>query len=166
MIDLDALLGESKPRPLTYKQQTFELPGELPAEAVAPFLDEDLGLLDLIADVVTSDDSADLDDAIELVFAALKARPTLPKGLLHAASEALRGLLDDQYDEFVALKPSVPAYLLLAKEITSEYAVSLADFFGLGESSETDTETSSPTSSSTTDSTPEASGDDQETPDS
>jgi hypothetical protein len=166
MIDLDALLGESAPRPLGYKGQTFDLPGELPAEAVAPFLGDDLGLLDLIADVVTSDDDADDDDLIELVFAALKSRPTLPKGLLEAASAALRALLDDQYDEFVALKPSVPAYLLLAKNIASEYAVSLSDFFGLGESSETDTETSSPTSNSTTDSTPEASGDDQETPDS
>jgi hypothetical protein len=161
-IDIDALLGEAQDRPLTYRGTTFNLPGELPAEALAPFLTDEFSLLELIAEVVGS--LTDEDEWVEVAFNTLKSRPTIPKDLLTAAAEALRVLLGEQYDAFVALKPSVPAYLLIAQHITQAYSVSLADFFGLGESSESDGETSSPTSSAGTDWTPLESGADPELP--
>jgi len=162
-INLDALLGEATTRPLTYKGQTFDLPGELPGAAVAPFLDPHLGLVDLITDLLKEEDT--YDSLIDGAFEHLKTRPTLPLDLLAAAKAALDSLLEEHADAFYALNPTVPAYFVLAQHIVTEYGATLADFFGLGASSEDGGESSKPTSpTGIPASTPEGSGDAPETP--
>lgn len=155
--DLDAILGELTDKPLTYKGRTFTLPGEFPAVCLAPFLADDLGLVDLVTETLAeAGDDAAWDD---LVVAALKKAPTLPKGLLAAAGEAFNTLLgDEQATEFHQLRPSVQAYAAIARGVITEYGVGLTDFFGSDESSANDGEHSKPTSSTTTTSTPETSG--------
>lgn len=164
-LNIDALLGEQADRPLTYKSKTFNLPGELPGTALAPFLAPDLGLIELLQDALgDADEDANV---IELVLDVLKKQPRLPLDVLDAGKTALRELLGDAgYDEFMALKPSVPALFLIARSVVTEYGMSLMDFFGSDESSEADAggEPSKPTSSDTTDSTPEASGAAPDTP--
>lgn len=158
--DLDAVIGEIHTKPLKYQGKEFQLPGELPGAVVAPFLDDDLGLIDLVTQALAeADDKADVTDVL---FEVLKRQPSLPKGLLNAANDALKALLGEDYDDFQALRPSVTAYLLIAKGVVTEYGVGLADFFASDEPSESDGETSKETSNSTTESTPEASGDSQE----
>lgn len=153
--DLDAALGELADKPLRYQGQEFTLPAELPAACLSPFLADDLGLIDLIADAL--EDENDDTDVLDLVFAALKKRPALPKQLLDAAATSLRTLMgDEQYAAFQGLRPSVNAYLLVARGILTEYGVGLGDFFGSAESSETGGENSKGTSSDTTESTSEA----------
>lgn len=162
-INLDALLGESVTRPLTYKGETFDLPGELPGATVAPFLNPDLGLIDIISDLFSESDT--FDSLVDAAFGSLKKRPTLPLDLLAAAKDALDDLLgEEQAEAFYALSPSVPAYFVLAQHLVTEYGTSLADFFGLGELSESTGESSKEISNTTTASTPEGSGDAPETP--
>lgn len=147
--DLDAILGELTDKPLTYKGRTFTLPGEFPADCLTPFLTDDLGLVDLLIEVMQ--EAADTDEWDDLLVAALKKAPTMPKGLLAAAGDAFRTLLGDtQHAEFVALRPSVQAYLLLARGVITDYGLGLTDFFGSAGSSETDAEPSKPTSPTTT----------------
>lgn len=182
--DLDAILGELEPKPLTYRKQSFTLPAELPGAVIAPFLADDLGLIDLISEVVAAmgdDDKKKSEDGDEdedgksftdMVFDVLKKAPTLPKGLIDAATQAFRDLLDaedeGQFDRFQALKPSVNAYLLIARGLFDEYGVGLTDFFGSDEPSENTDEDSKPTSPTTTQEaekqTSEVSSDAPETP--
>lgn len=155
-INLDAILGESAPRPLTYKTREFELPGELPASVLGGFIDPKVGLVDLITEVFKEDDT--FDSLVEAAFEFLKKRPSLPSDLIAAAKTAMDELLGEQAEEFYALKPSVPAYFELAKGLFREYGMDLGDFFESAESLESDGESSKPTSSITTGVTPEASG--------
>lgn len=169
--DLDAVLGESTDKPLTYKGKTYTLPAELPADCLGPFLSDELGLIALITDWL-NEDSATVDaggkakpqtveSLSDMVFDVLRKRPNLPSGLLNAARESFVLLIGaDQYAEFVAQRPSLAAYFAIARGVVTEYGVGLADFFGSPESSDTAGDDSKPTSpTTTTDSTPEVSGD-------
>lgn len=158
-LDIDAILGETAPRDLTYKQQTFLLPGELPGTTIAPLLK--LGVLEQLTELLAADDTAPGEDGfIDAFIATLRARPQLPGELLTALKDAFADLLgDDQAEKFWALRPSVNALFVIAREVIAEYGTELADFFGSAISSSTGGSGSKPTSSSTTDSTPEASGD-------
>ncbi len=170
-IDLDALLGELTPHPLTYRQQTFLLPAELPGAALAPFLSTELALIDLITDVMDADKNTTTDpetglqveeSLTDLVIRVLKSRPSLPVELLDAAKAALAELLGDNADAFFALKPSINAYWLIATQITGLYGFGVADFFESPASSPAETdggESLKATSSESTASTPAASGD-------
>lgn len=161
--DLDAILNELEDRALIYRGNTFVLPGELPADVVSPFLAADSGLIELLTDVIAeSSADADWDDMLLL---ALKKSPTLPRSLLEAAGTAFCNLLGhEQHTAFTALKPSVAAYMAIARGVFTEYGASLTDFFGSAGSSGTDGDTSNQTSSTTTESTPETSGDPEPTP--
>ncbi len=149
MIDLDALRGEAAqtPKELRLDGQTFTLPAELPGDVLAPFLASDLGLIEVIAEALNGNDEDAMSD---LIFDALAKKPTLPSALLEAAANALRSLLGDQYEAFVALRPSVPTYMLLGRALFEEYGMSLGDFFGSGSSSDNEDETSKQTSPTTT----------------
>lgn len=175
-IDIDAILGEQEPKTLTYKGQDYTLPAELPAVSLAPFFARDLGLTDIVADVITANEGD--EDWIDTLLGVLRKRPTLPLELVGAAKSAFSDLLDDGYTEpaedeegtvrpsaeFFATRPSVNAYFAIARVLMSEYAVSLRDFFGSPTSLPAGGETSSSTSEPTSDSTPEASGDAPESP--
>ena len=67
-----------------------------------------------------ADDNADWP---ELVIAVLKKAPKMPLELVHAAGDALRLLMDaeteGQHADFLALNPSVPAYLLIARGVVT-----------------------------------------------
>lgn len=170
MIDLDAILGESADKALRYKGHEFALPGELPGACLAPFLDEDLNIAGIIADLINADDDAgdDSDGFIDTLIKTLLARPSLPVQLIEAAKTALDELLEyggeGKAAEFHALKPSVPAYAATAVNLGKDYGLGIADFFSSAESSESGGEDSKQTSSPTTDSTPEVSGEDQAPP--
>lgn len=170
MIDLDAVLGESEPKPLRYKGQEFSLPGELPGSALSPFLNPNLGIPQLIADLINAEEQAeqggDDEDAgwVSKLIDTLIAKPTLPVQLLDAARDALAALLGEQSEAFFALNPSVNAYAALAARIPTEYGTDLADFFFSAGSSDSDGEQPKPTSSASTTSTSEGSGDAQENP--
>ena len=156
--DLDAAIGELAPKPLTYKGHTFTLPAELPAAVLVPFLDEKAGLIELVTEVIA--DAGDDDGLADMLEAVLAKRKALPRQLLDAAGAAFQALLGDDYDAFQALRPSVTAYVLIARAVVTEYGMGLADFFGSDESSGDDGEPSKVTSpSTTTDSTPDSSGD-------
>jgi hypothetical protein len=174
-INLDAILGENDPRPLVYKGQEFLLPGELPASVLAPFLTPELGLVEIIAEVLKdADEDAGVGDLVDGLFKTLSERPRLPLELIDAAKAALVLLLDceapdaGRSEAFFALNPSVNAYLQLGRALITDYGFGLADFFGSSDSSDEKEETggdaSPSTSSVSTDSTPEASGDVPETP--
>lgn len=160
MIDIDAVLSETKDRILKYRGTEFVLPGELPGAALAPFLDKDLNLMPLVTGVINSLDGEDSGyNIVELLSDSLTAQPNLPLDILTAANASFRALLgEEQHDQFANLNPSVPAYLLIARSLLVEYGVSLADFFVSSGSSETDGEPSSATSSESTESTPDDSG--------
>lgn len=173
--NLDAILGENKPKPLTYKGTVFHLPGELPADVLTPFLTDDIGLIDLVTDALAEapDDLKNATDGLgDIVMKAVKKRPALPRGLVLAVKDSFERLLnsesDGQYAAFTALHPTVPAYSVIAAGVLNEYGMSLLDFFFSVESSETesDGEPSKQTSNASTESTPEGSADAQETPDS
>lgn len=177
MIDLDASARESKhPEgiPLRYKQFETTLPPELPADVLSPFLSDDLGLVELIADVARREDRGE-KEWTDLVVDTLIEKPRLPIQFVEASRDALRLLLDgedaldeggdENYRSFRAQRPSINAYFALARELGNAYGVGLTDFFGSGDSSDSDGESSKETSpASTTDSTPEESGGDQESP--
>jgi hypothetical protein len=172
-IDLDALIGELEPHPLTYKGTTFDLPAELPGAALSPFLADELGLINLITEVMEAADAEaptidpetglPVEEGIfDMVIRVLRARPALPKELLVACKASLSALLDDRAEEFFDLNPSVNAYFLIATHVGGLYGFDLSDFFGSPASSPAETdggESSKATSSESTDSTPEASGD-------
>ncbi len=54
-MNIDALLGEHDDRVLTYKGTDFPMPSEIPGECLAPFLTDDLGLIDLATDALKQD---------------------------------------------------------------------------------------------------------------
>lgn len=183
-IDIDAILGEQTPHPLTYKKVTFDLPAELPGEALAPFFADDLGLIDIVADVMGAERKALIDPEtgrpkidpetglpvqegwMDLVFRVLKSRPKLPLELLAAGRESLSVLLNteaERADEFFALKPSVNAYWVIATHLSGLYGFDLSDFFESPVSAPGETdggESSKATSPDTSpESTPEGSSD-------
>lgn len=168
--NLDAILGELEDKPLTYKGREFTLPAEFPAACLTPFLADDLGLIELIAEVLT--DAGDDDDWTDVLASTLKKRATLPTQLIDAARDSFEALLDaeheGQFAQFQALRPSITAYVLILRGIVSDYGVELTDFFGSDDSSESDGEPSKQTSPTTTQeaekATSEASSDAPETP--
>lgn len=169
MIDLDARRAEiaADPKEIRLGGQTFNLPAELPGDVIGPFLSPDLGLVEVIADAIGSaDDEAGISD---MLFAALGKHPALPTGVVTAAKEALVALLGDQHADFLAKRPSVPEYLLIAKGLFEEYGLTLNDFFGSPSSSddeETNSKQTSPSDAPESTPTSATSGDAPATPDS
>ena len=164
-LNLDAIIGELEPRPLTYKQVTIDLPGELPTACLAPFLKPELGLIPLVASIFEDDDSETEGESwIETILAHLKAMPTLPLDVIAAAKESLDALLGENKDAFYALNPSLNAYWALASNLGQLYGLDYFAFFTSDESSLTAGESSKETSSESTGSTPETSSEPPETP--
>lgn len=173
MIDLDARRAEiaATPRdPLRIGGEAFDLPVELPGDVLAPFLAPNLGLVELLADAIANSDDEEGDDIGEMVFDALAKNPTLPTGLVEAAKQALKALIgEDRYPAFIAARPTVPEYLLIARELFAEYGMSLGDFFVSPSSSadeETNSKQTSPEPTAAPTETSVASGDAPVTPDS
>ncbi|GHH21995.1 hypothetical protein [Streptomyces lanatus] len=138
-------------------------PAELPAAALDPILSDELDLVGLLADVINSSDG---DAGIKEVVNALFRRPSLPRKFLEAIRETYAILLEDQHQEFLNAKPSVPDYVRLTTGLARVYGVELGKLFRSADSSESDSQTSKPTSPATTESTPDASGFVPDNPDS
>ncbi|MDH6628661.1 hypothetical protein M2271_006494 [Streptomyces sp. LBL] len=166
VIDLDAERREVQYPdgiPVKFGGEQFIFPAELPAAALDPILSDELDLVGLLGDVINS---ADGDAGIKEVVAALFRRPALPRKFLEAIRETYALLLDDQNEEFLKRKPSVPDYVRLTTGLARVYGVELGKFFRSADSSESDGATSSPTSPDSTESTPDGSGFVPDSPDS
>ncbi|NEA53597.1 hypothetical protein G3I60_05350 [Streptomyces sp. SID13666] len=165
-IDLDAARRESRfpdGIPVRFGGRDFIFPAELPADALDPLLSDDLDLVGLLRDLVTSPGSTVTGE----VFDLLLKRPNLPRAFLDAVKDVYLSLLGpEQFEQFIAARPWVTDYIRLSKALSSVYGVTLGKLFGLSGSSESDGETSNPTSPASTDSTPEGSGDAPDSPDS
>ncbi|MFE2181342.1 hypothetical protein [Streptomyces sp. NPDC059455] len=158
VIDLDAERREVQHPdgiPVKFRGEQFIFPAELPAAALDPILSDELDLVGLLGDVINS---ADGDAGIKEVVAALFRRPYLPLRFLDAVRETYAILLEDQNEEFLKRKPSVPDYVRLTTGLAKVYGVELGKLFRSADSSESDGATSSPTSPDSTESTPAASG--------
>ncbi|MFE1270631.1 hypothetical protein [Streptomyces sp. NPDC058758] len=143
------------------KKLDLLFPAELPADALDPLLSAELDLVGLLADIMRTDSGTAVGEVIEVLF----KRPRLPKQFLAAIRETYALLLDeDQYEQFIAARPSIGDYVRLSTALIRVYGVDLGKLFGSAGSSAPDGATSSPTSSGTTDSTPGASGFAQDSP--
>ncbi|MER5222843.1 hypothetical protein [Streptomyces flaveus] len=166
VIDLDAERREVQYPdgiPVKFRGEQFIFPAELPAAALDPILSDELDLVGLLGDVINSSDG---DAGIKEVVAALFRRPSLPRKFLEAIRETYAVLLEDQNEEFLERRPSVPDYVRLTTGLARVYGVELGKLFRSEDSSESDSQTSNPTSPASTESTPDASGSDQVSPDS
>lgn len=164
VIDLDAQRREVQhPHgiPVLFCEEQYLFPAELPADALDPLLSDDLDLVGLLADLVSTDSGSAVGEVIELLF----KRPKLPKQFLAAVRQTYAILLgEEQYARFIAARPFISDYIRLSTALIRVYGVDLGKLFGSADSSANDGATSSPTSPATTDSTPEASGSDLESP--
>ena len=167
VIDLDAERREilhPDGIPVKFRGEQFIFPAELPAAALDPILSEELDLVGLLGDVLNSGEG---DAGMREIVNALFRRPRLPKQFLEAVRQTYGILLEDQHQDFLDRKPSVPDYVRLTTGLARVYGVELGKLFRSADSSENASQTSSPTSpDTTTDSTPDASGSVPETPDS
>ncbi|WP_256975411.1 hypothetical protein [Streptomyces sp. CS159] len=149
--------------PVKFRGEQFIFPAELPAAALDPILSEELDLVGVLGDVIAS---ADGDAGVQQVIGALFRRPALPLKFLEAIRQTYAILLEDQTQDFLDRKPSVPDYVRLTTGLARVYGVELGKLFRLGASSGSDSQTSNPTSPDTTASTPDASGFVPDNPDS
>lgn len=166
VIDLDAERREVQYPdgiPVKFRGEQFIFPAELPAAALDPILSDELDLVGLLADVINSTEG---DAGIKEVINALFRRPSLPRKFLEAIRETYKVLLDEQNQDFLDRKPSVPDYVRLTTGLAKVYGVELGKLFRSDDSSENASETSNPTSPATTESTPDVSGFVPDNPDS
>ncbi|MFE7072556.1 hypothetical protein ACFU96_20995 [Streptomyces sp. NPDC057620] len=165
-IDLDAPRREIQfpdGIPVKFRGEQFLFPAELPADALDPILSDELGLVELLGEVIETSEG---DAGISEVVTALFRRPSLPRKFLAAIRETYAILLEDQNEAFKKKRPSVPDYVRLTIGLVKLYGVELGKLFQLGDSSESDGQTSSPTSPASTEPTPDASGFVPDNPDS
>lgn len=166
VIDLDAERREVQHPdgiPVKFRGEQFIFPAELPAAALDPILSDELDLVGLLGDVINSSDG---DAGIKEVVNALFRRPSLPRKFLEAIRATYAVLLEDQNEDFLERKPSVPDYVRLTTGLAKVYGVELGKLFRSADSSASDSQTSNPTSPATTESTPDASGSAPDNPDS
>lgn len=165
-IDLDAIISEAQRDtiPLILGGKTYDLPAELPLDVFGPFLSLDVS--DVLADIVAVVDKDKSDEKFaSVVIDALFERPDLPIDMVKAAGEAAKLLLGEEaYAAFWAARPGLKVMRGFWKELSGAYSVTLLDFFGSSDSSESTGDQSQPTSSGSTDSTPEPSSDAPATP--
>ncbi|MEU9925161.1 hypothetical protein AB0H51_28400 [Streptomyces griseoluteus] len=134
-------------------------PAELPADALDPLLSEELNLMGLLGEVVSSSGEFGTGEVIDLLF----RHADLPRQFIAAVKSIYAELLGpEEFEDFAAHKPSVSEYIRLTKALATVYGVDLGKAFGLGGSSESGSATSSQTSADSTESTHEASGSDQD----
>lgn len=161
-IDLDAARAESTPIEVTFKGQTFTLPGELPLDVFDPLLSDDLDLVGMIRKAWSNPDLADG------VIETLLAPGNVPAKLLAAIREGFRLLFADEdaanpdaeFDRFMACRPSAQDFRRLISHLARLYGVSLGEVFAsLITSPTAGGATQSTTSPDSTGSTPEPSGD-------
>lgn len=138
-------------------------PAELPADTLDPLLSDELDLMGLLGEVVNSSGDIGTGDVIDLLF----RHAHLPRQFVAAVKDIYKELLgEEEFEDFVAHKPSIGEYVRLTKALASVYSVDLGKLFGLGGSSASGGATSSPTSPDSTASTPAESGSSQDSTDS
>lgn len=136
-------------------------PAELPADALDPLLSDELNLMGLLAEVMNGSGEFGAGEIVDLLF----RHADLPRQFVTAVKRIYAELLGpEEFEDFTAHKPSVSEYIRLTKALATVYGVDLGKAFGLGGSSESDSQTSSPTSADSTESTPAASGSAQDSP--
>ncbi|SEE84155.1 hypothetical protein SAMN05216483_6742 [Streptomyces sp. 2131.1] len=166
VIDLDAERREvlyPDGIPVKFGGEQFIFPAELPAEALDPILSDELGLVELLGEVI---ESADGDAGVAEVVTALFRRPTLPRKFLAAIRQTYAILLVEQHEGFLEKRPSIGDYVRLTTGLIKVYGVELGKLFRSADSSANDSQTSSPTSPASTESTPDVSGFVPDNPDS
>lgn len=138
---------------LTMGGTDFELPPELPIDVFDPFLSEDLDVVWLIRKFYGDFMASNVTTA-DVVFGIFEERPDLHKQILAALREGL-GLLmgPEQYDAFLATRPSVQGIIRFVSALMDEYGAELGELFASPTSSESDGATQKETSNDTTAST-------------
>jgi hypothetical protein len=172
VIEIDAPRREAKEPAITirFRGEDYQLPSELPADALAPLLSKELDLVGVMRAILNA--RADGDSAGEEILQTLLARPNLPSGLIEAIRAGLQVLFTavdptpdkSQWRRFLEGRPSIPEYARLIAGIARAYGVSLGEAFrslGLSQSAGA---TSKPISPASTTSTPAVSGATQPTP--
>jgi hypothetical protein len=148
VIDLDAHRRESVyPDGITLRfgGEEFVLPAQFPLEVLDPFLDEDLGLVEIIRDFVKDDEQDDVASILD----TLVSRPGLPKQAVGAVSEALEILFGaEQWQRFVnsPARPGAGDYLFIGRNLIRAYGVTLGEAFASPDSAENGGATLKPTS--------------------
>ena len=149
--------------PVTYGGTVFTLPAELPAEALDPLLGLDVDMASIMAAAAKVQATASEAEARAagggVLIDALLANPNLPLDVVKAIKASLAVLFGpEQWEAFLAKKPSIPVYAGLVKGLWRAYGVSLGEAFASPASSAAAGETLNSTSSAPTDSTPAAPG--------
>ncbi|MFJ5121958.1 hypothetical protein [Kitasatospora sp. NPDC088548] len=159
LIDLDAPRREvTYPDgiPALFGGETFLFPAELPLDALDPLLANNLDLMGIAAQVITDEGNSNVAGGI---VDLLLTRPHLPRTFLAAMRDVYLLLLGaDQYERFIAKKPSIPDYVRLTKALAKAYGVELGKLFGSPASPNSGGTTSNTTSPATTGETPATPG--------
>lgn len=156
LVDLDAARREAQvPDGITvrFAMTNFVLPAELPIQVVDPFLADELDLVGVVRDFM-ADTGAD-DEFLDVILEHEK----LPKAFVNAVHDCLRILFgDDQYEQFIAARPSLQDLVRLVRALIPLYGVGLGELFSSATSSGDGGATSSQTSpeSESTPATPSA----------
>lgn len=139
--------------------QVFDLPPELPLEALAPLehLDVDFGVL--LQEAMGAETDDDRRKAGGVLVDMLLTRKDLPKQVIEAIKAMLAAIFgDEQWSRFAATKPSLQDFLALARGLFAAYGTTLGNALGSTDSSASGGATSSATSNVNTDSTRGESG--------
>lgn len=167
VIDLNAAAAKREAKfpegfKVPYGSEEFILPAELPMECLDPFFNMDIDLASILAQAVQLQFSGDEDQAAkgqEAMWQVLLASPNLPKEVWQAIRVSLVVLFgEEQWDRFIAQRPSVSTYVALIIGVVKMYGAALGEAFGSATPSETGGQTSSETSPSSTKSTRGGSG--------
>ncbi|MEU7228936.1 hypothetical protein [Streptomyces chrestomyceticus] len=148
--------------PVLLKGEQFLFPSEVPADCLDPLFSDELDLMGVLHDIVnTENGTTTTSEMIEVIF----RRPKLPGAFYGAVKDIYKELLGEAaFQDFKAVRPSIPDYVRLTKALIAVYGVDLGKLFRSADSSETDGPMSSPTSPASTSSTPEESGSAQDSP--
>jgi hypothetical protein len=164
VIDLDAARRESAfpdGIDVPFRGETYNLPGELPADVFDPFLTPEFDLSGLLVTLFKDDDAEKKKELGDRVVELLLERPMLPAENITAIYAALELLFGpDQWATFKAARPSIPDIARLVSGLFRLYGVSLGEAFA----SVGSVTNAGPTSKQTSPlgipvSTPDASGD-------
>lgn len=150
--DLDAGRREAADEPIAVvlNRREWVLPPQLPASVLDPLIDGELDDLLALFIEVYGDGKPETDLDVNKVLAVIGRNPRLLSATLRALRRAFEQLLgEEQWQQWLAMRPSLPDYFRLGRAAFAEYGVGLGEALGLSSSSETDGRTSKQTSQAT-----------------
>lgn len=141
-----------------YKDDTFELPVELPASIIDRLLDPEVEIAQVLI-VALRAFKAGSERSGELIMATLADQPDLPAGFMRAVLGAMEALFGaDQWATFQAHDPSLQDFVALVRGLFASYGVGLGEALSSSASAGSAGTTSKPISGASTPSTPATSG--------